>query len=353
MSEADELRDMKTHPSIAVAIPTRNQSNLLRDALDSVFRQTVPVVDVVVCDDAGTDDCGAVVEAYRRELPAEQAGVLRYVRNEACLGIGGNFDRGVREAAGEYVIKLDSDDILEPRFAEVLGGALEGNERAGWAHGNVMNIREDRTPLALAHTRKRSGYYGGGEALRAYLRHNDTCHCVMIRKRAYLEVGGYRPEMTTAEDWLLWLEMLMRGWGYCFVEEVVAQMRKYDDRWDLMTRRRQRFVASMEYMEGHLGRLLGEVVLPEGCTGEEVMAGFRATAAKLCRASAMDEGDGATRRLLFATAVRYVPTAGNRVAAAVLGPLPRGVTVRMAALGGMPRVLARRVLTTLKGGRRS
>ena len=189
--------------------------------------------------------------------------------------------------------------------------------------------------------------------MRAYLRHNDTCHCVMIRKRAYEEVGGYRREMTTAEDWLLWVEMLMRGWGYCFVEEVVAQMRKYDDRLELMTRRRQRFVSSMEYMEGRLGKLLGEVKLPEGCTGEEVMAGFRATAARLCRASGMDEGDAATRRLLFETAVKYAPTVGNRLAAGLLGPLPRGATVRMAALGGMPRVMARRVLTTLKGGRRS
>ncbi len=197
---------MKTGSSIAVAIPTRNRSNLLGDALDSVFRQTVSVVDVVVCDDAGTDDCGAVVEAYRRKLPAEKAGVPRYMRNEACLGIGGNFDRGVREAAGEYVIKLDSDDTLEPRFAEVLGGALEG------------------------------------------------------------------------------------------------------------------------------------------CTGEDVMVGFRATAARLCRASGMDEGDGATRRLFFATAARYGPTAGNRVAAGVLGPLPREVTVRMAALGKLPRVLGRLVL---------
>lgn len=344
---------MSEVPSIAVAIPTRHQSDLLVDALDSVFGQTVPVGDVVVCDDAGEDDCGGVVEAYRRGLSAERAGVLRYVRNVECLGIGGNFDRAVREAKGEYVIKLDSDDILEPRFAEVLGGELERNVRAGWAHCNVLNIEEDKTPIALAHTRKRGGYYGGAAALKGYLRHNDTCHCVMIRKRAYEEVGGYRREMTTAEDWLLWLEMLMRGWGYSFVNEPLAKMRKYDDRLDLMTRRRQRFVASMGYMEGRLKQLLEVVELPEGCTREEVMNGFATTAAKLCVASGMDEGDAATRRLLFATAVRYAPTVGNRVAAGVLTPLSREVTVVLAKLRGMPRVMARRALGMVKGGRRS
>jgi GT2 family glycosyltransferase len=56
---------------VAICIPTRNQSGLITDALRSAFGQTIAPRDVVVSDDAGTDDTEAVVEAFRATLMAE------------------------------------------------------------------------------------------------------------------------------------------------------------------------------------------------------------------------------------------------------------------------------------------
>jgi glycosyltransferase involved in cell wall biosynthesis len=328
--------------SVGICIPTRNQSGLITDALRSAFGQTVAPCDVVVSDDAGTDDTAAMVEAFRATLPPGQRPLLRYDRSAQQLGIGGNFDRAVRLAQGDFVVKLDSDDILEPEFIEILSAQLQANPRAGWAHGNVWNVRPDCSIIALAHTRKATGFYGADDALPAYLKHNDTCHCVLIRKSAYLAVGGYRPEMKTAEDWLLWLEMLLDGWGYYFDERPLARMRKYEARPELMTKRRKDFVASIRFMKSRLEQLACEKVTDNiRMKPETVMQLFGRTAAKLCVSSGCDEGDAAVRQLLFDAACEFEPAFRNHLWRKLGAPLPVGATRWLTRLSGLPRHCAR------------
>jgi hypothetical protein len=336
-------------PSVAVCIPTRNQSGVIIDALHSAFVQTIMPCDVVVSDDAGTDDTAAVVDAFRDSLPPVQQALLRYDRSPQQLGIGGNFDRAVRLAQGEFVVKLDSDDVLEPEFVEILSAQLLANPRTGWAHCNVLNIRPDGTPLGLAHTRKRAGTYGAEQALPAYLRHNDTCHCVMIRKSAYLAVGGYRAEMKTAEDWLLWLEMLLNGWGYCFDRRPLARMRKYDGRPELMSKRRMNFVTSIRFMQSHLQPKVYERILNNpNLSPEGAMHIFTSTAARLCVSSGCDEVDPKIRLTLFDAACELNGTLRNRLWRFCGAPLPANVTRFCMRLFGLPRQFARTLIQKMQ-----
>jgi glycosyltransferase involved in cell wall biosynthesis len=330
---------------IGICIPTRNQSGLITDALRSAFAQTVAPCDVVVSDDAGTDDTRAVVEAFGKTLPLEKQKRLRYDRSSQQLNIGGNFDRAVRLAQGEFVVKLDSDDILEPEFIEHLAAQLQANPRTGWAHCNVMNIHPDGAPIALAHTRKRSGFYSSEAALAPYLKHNDTCHCVLIRKSAYLSVGGYRPEMKTCEDWLLWLEMLMAGWGYVFDERPLARMRKYPNRTELMSRRRLAFIESARFMILQVdNRFRTQPPAKIGLSADEALARFHGATANLCVSSGCEEGDPVVRRALFEAAMEFRPSLKNRLWLALGSPLPAAVTGFASRVAGMPRNLARFIL---------
>jgi hypothetical protein len=335
--------------NVAVCIPTRNQSELISDALRSAFAQSVLPVDVVVSDDAGTDDTAAVVERFRATLRPELQSRLRYDRSPAVLGIGGNFDRAVRLAAGELVVKLDSDDLLEPDFIKVLAGRLQANPKAGWAHCNVWNVRPDLTPTALAHTRKPGGFYAAEKALPAYLRHNDTCHCVMLRKSAYLEVGGYQREMKTAEDWLLWLELLFAGWGYVFDAEPLARMRKYEARPELMTRRRQAFVESAHFMAPRIEELCRKNDIA-GMSTAVALNRFQSALARLCILSGCDEANPQVRRTLFEAACEIHPSMRSRLWRMVMAPLPTEVTRNLVNLSGMPRGCARKVIQKLRRG---
>jgi hypothetical protein len=328
---------------VAICIPTRNQSGVITDALRSAFGQTVAPCDVVVSDDAGTDDTAAMVEAFRKTLPLEKQARLRYDRSAQQLGIGGNFDRAVRLAQGDFVVKLDSDDILEPEFIEILSAHLQNNPLAGWAHSNVLNITPDQRPIGLAHSRKKTGFYPAMELLPAYLCHNDTCHCVMIRKSAYLEVGGYRPEMKTCEDWLLWLEMILGGWGYCFDERPLAKMRKYEARPELMSKRRLDFVESVKFMLPQLELLCRQKPTALNISVDEAVEEFHKAVAKLCVFSGCDENDVHVRKALFAAAYEIHPSIKNRLWLKAGCPLPTEGTRLVVSLAGLPRRMARSV----------
>lgn len=330
--------------TIAVCIPTRNQAELIGDALASAFAQTVTPSDVVISDDAGTDNTAEVVERFRSKLSPELGQRLRYDRSPVTLGIGGNFDRAVRLAAGDFVVKLDSDDMLEKDFVHVMSRQLEAHPQAGWAHCNVVNIHSDGKAIGLAHTRKKTGFYAATDALPAYLKRNDTCHCVLLRKSAYLAVGGYRPEMKTCEDWLLWLEMLFSGWGYCFDARPLARMRKYEARPELMSKRRTDFVSSIWFMRDKLQVLLqGEQRL------DRVVAvgTFQKASANLCISSGCDESNQAVRAMLFDAAYELDPSSRNRLWKTLGCPLPPETTRLAVRLMNLPRDSARTIVQKL------
>lgn len=299
-------------------------------------------------DDAGTDNTQAAVARFGRTIPSELRPLLRYERNEETLGIGGNFDRAVRLTQGDFVAKLDSDDTLEPNFVKVLGDQLTANPKAGWAHCNVINVRPDCAVIGLAHTCKLTGFYLAADALGTYLEHNDTCHCVMLRKAAYLAVGGYRPEMKTCEDWLLWLEMLLGGWGYCYDDRPLARMRKYEARPDLMTRRRQDFVASAKLMVARVEGICRERKDSLGGPRvESALRQFRASTARLCVSSGCDEREPVVRRALFEAAHELAPSSRNRLWLAIGPRLPAQVTRFGTQVARTPRRLARSVVQRL------
>jgi len=340
---------MQGSQSVGICIPTRDQAEFIGDALRSAFSQNILPCDVVISDDAGTDATATVVEQFRLTLEPRLRTILRYHRNTNVLGIGGNFDRAVRLTHGDFVVKLDSDDVLESNFVEVLAEQLQANGQAGWAHCNVLNIQPDGASIGLAHTRKSSGFYPAVNALPAYFRHNDTCHCVMLRKSAYLAVGGYRSEMKTCEDWLLWLEMLFSGWGYYFDERSLARMRKYEARPELMTRRRKDFIASAKAMVPRIeSACLQRTPAELGMAQHAALSRFRSAMARLCVSSACDEGDLDVRHALLEAACDFCPSIKNRLWLAAGLRLPAEGIRYGSRLIGTPRRVARALVQHLR-----
>jgi hypothetical protein len=101
---------------ISIVIPVYNRPHELRRALESCISQTGPEFEVVVVDDASTDNSAAVAQEYSdREV--------RVIRQPANRGSSPARNRGTREARGEWVVRMDSDD-------ELLPGALKIVERS-------------------------------------------------------------------------------------------------------------------------------------------------------------------------------------------------------------------------------
>lgn len=96
-------------PKISICIPTLNRAYLLRQAIESVLANTFQDIEVVVSDNQSTDSTEEVVKELRDDR-------VRYFRQTEQVPIVANWSAALFHARGEYAMKLDDDDSLEPEF---------------------------------------------------------------------------------------------------------------------------------------------------------------------------------------------------------------------------------------------
>ena len=102
---------------ISVALCTFNGEKFISQQLDSILSQSVPVDEIVVCDDGSTDSTCQILEQY-----AAQSQSIRLIKNEHNLGYIANFEKAIRLCQGDYIFLSDQDDIWHPdKVAESIG----------------------------------------------------------------------------------------------------------------------------------------------------------------------------------------------------------------------------------------
>jgi glycosyltransferase involved in cell wall biosynthesis len=128
---------MSTHVSdqarITVAIPTRNRSKLLREALASVLRQSVEDLEIFVSDNASTDDTAEVVASFRDRR-------VQYTRLAHNIGLHGNLSRCLRLGRAPFMVILQDDDLMLPGNLERKLAVLERYPNVGIAHASFQLI---------------------------------------------------------------------------------------------------------------------------------------------------------------------------------------------------------------------
>lgn len=191
-------------PLVSVVIPAYNAAALIGETLDSVLAQTYPNLEVLVVDDGSTDDTPQVLDRY-----ADRIRVLR----QANAGQAAARNCGAREARGELMAFLDSDDLWDPdkiarqvallgRFPEAL--AVYCDHRSIDAKGHLLS-----PSAAVVHPRP------SGDILRALLLGPCiiTPGLVLLRRAAFDATDGFdeSASMRGHEDYALWLRLATRG----------------------------------------------------------------------------------------------------------------------------------------------
>lgn len=176
---------------VSVVLCCYNGESTVAAALESAFRQTMPPerFEVVFVDDGSTDATARIARAFERH-----AG-FRYLRNAANLGLVASANRGIEEARGGLVVRLDADDTLDPRALEQLSAPLERDE--------ADLVYSDRYELAADTGEQR---YVGVPRFDVF----DLVACgTMMRREMVLEVGGYRDLFW--EEYDLYIRYLLRS----------------------------------------------------------------------------------------------------------------------------------------------
>jgi glycosyltransferase involved in cell wall biosynthesis len=203
-----------TRPSVSVVIPCFNQGLFLRDALDSVFHQTLQPTEVLVVDDGSTDATSVIAGA----CPG-----VRCVR-QPNLGLARARNRGLRETSGEFLVFLDADDRLLPEALAI--GVAELQARPGCAFVFGRCDRIDRSGHRLPTVPPPPI---DGDAYAALLRNNPvwTPAVAMFRRSVCAPWLRFNPAVGPAADYDLYLRLArhrhIHGHG-----RLVAEYRLHD-----------------------------------------------------------------------------------------------------------------------------
>ena len=104
---------------VSVGMPVFNGGRFLKEAIESFLRQEYRDFELIISDNASTDDTGTICQAYASVDPR-----IRYVRNETNIGVLDNFNQVLHLARGEYFMWAACDDIWEPGYILQLAGLL-------------------------------------------------------------------------------------------------------------------------------------------------------------------------------------------------------------------------------------
>lgn len=121
---------MDSQPTFSIVITSYNYGHFLASALESVLLQNRSDIQILLIDDASTDNTPEVARKFLEHI--------QYVRNERNLGAGGAWGVGLGLSRGKYLIKLDADDELLAGHLDALQKAFEADEKVGMVFASVL-----------------------------------------------------------------------------------------------------------------------------------------------------------------------------------------------------------------------
>lgn len=224
-------------PKISIISGIFNCADTLPAAIDSIICQTFADWEWIMCDDGSTDNTYAVAERFCSKYPKK----MFLLKNSKNMGLNYTLNRCLQVAQGEYIARMDGDDISLPERFEKEVAALDASpslavvscpmvyfdEKGDWGKGNLSNVWPKSEQLV-----------------------HGTVHChapCMLRANVMRQVGGYSEEkrLLRVEDWHLWIKIYATGAQGMNLPEYLYKMR--DDR-NAMGRRKFKFRFNEAYV---------------------------------------------------------------------------------------------------------
>jgi glycosyltransferase involved in cell wall biosynthesis len=202
-------------PRVSVCIPTYNSARYLAEAIESVLAQTFANFELIVCDNASTDDTPAVSRRYTDPR-------FRYVRFEELVGQGGNWNRCVGLASGKYVALLHADDVYLPDFLAERVATLDRRPEVGLAFGAV-DIIDAAGQIQGRQSEGDESFVAPAPDYFGILLHRCAINpaAPLVRRACYATVGNFDERRLWGIDWQMWLRLAAR-FGVAYSPHVAA-----------------------------------------------------------------------------------------------------------------------------------
>lgn len=237
---------MSETPLVTVGVASYNNASYLRETLESIRLQTYPNIEVIVVDDASTDDSVAVIETWLAEHPEVNA---RPVLHESNKGVCSTCNDIITQAKGEFICMIGSDDMYLPdklavqvpllQNAPPQVGVITSPVQFIDAAGNFIPKPDD---FAIPHPED------------VFMPLLKACFIAamgtLVRRSSYEKVGLY-DENLPFEDWDMWLR-LAKEYKFYYSPQVSALYRRHPNS-SFEKRKRQDQEGTLQLLNKHRG----------------------------------------------------------------------------------------------------
>lgn len=224
---------------ISVIMPVYNAGNFLCDAIESILNQTYQNFELIIVNDASTDGSAKIIREYTRKYPEK----IKAVHLKKNVNGGGDAagNVGFALARGEYVARMDSDDVADPSRLEKQVKYLEAHKRIDvlGSCANVINAKgevmgEKNVPL----THK--------AILQEFFTFHPMIHpTVMVRRSSIIGNVLYSQELPSNNDYLTFFKLIMTGKRFANLPDKLLSYRLHGTN-DSLLKLKRNFINSLK-----------------------------------------------------------------------------------------------------------
>jgi glycosyltransferase involved in cell wall biosynthesis len=212
---------------VAICIPTYNQAQYLDISVKSALSQKGPFeIEVWVSDDASTDNTEEVMKKL-----CDKDKRIHYYKQPKNIGIAENRSWVLSQPDTEFVVNLDSDDILKEEFLLTLVPKLHQYPDAGYAHAATEFIDSSEKTLKIVHLFRSKEYLFAESSLREIVKGmKTTCNIIIFRKKTLQNVNYTKNRHPHGSDYELLIRIADFGFGNIYVNKVLSKYRLWENK---------------------------------------------------------------------------------------------------------------------------
>lgn len=208
-----------------------NGARYLKESISSILAQSFTDFEFLIVDDRSTDNS---LEIAQRFAASDKR--VRVLENKTNIGLTRSLNRAIGDAKGEYVARHDADDVALPdRFREQVD-RLNSDAKCAVVGTNYLVIDANGGTI----DRGIPSHYATDTAVAFFRGLNPVCHSSVMFKKAIVQNAGlYDEGFRYAQDYELWLRLVVRGYHICNIPAKLQKLRRSGEEIAVRHRRAQ------------------------------------------------------------------------------------------------------------------
>ena len=232
------MKERDNYPLVTIIVSTYNSSRFILETLDSFVAQTYPNIELIIGDDASSDDTLIKVRNWlSSNNNKNKFWDVKIIEVEVNTGVSANANRSLHKATGDWIKFIGADDVLLPNCIRDNMEFVKNNKNVRVLFSKVNKYNETFDPEkfiitapGIINQNSIVGPNQTAEKQHQMLLRNDSIHftpSVFLHRETLLSVNGFDERFRLLEDYPLWLNLTKKGHKLYFMDKVTVNYRTH------------------------------------------------------------------------------------------------------------------------------